>query len=138
MVIGARANTESTEKKLLAAGANYTVSPNLVGGAHLAHNLMSPGVMDFLDHLSVGGRSATNIEEIQIDELPETFSACNIKDLEIRRETGCTVIGHICEEGNLTINPEPDFRVSPHSKIYVLGNDEQIAALRNWFNQQTT
>ena len=29
---------ESTERKLLAAGASYTVSPNLVGGAHLAHN----------------------------------------------------------------------------------------------------
>lgn len=137
MIIGARANTESTEKKLLAAGASYTVSPNLVGGAHLAHNLMNPGVMDFLDHLSVGGSSATNIEEIQVDELPSAFSACNIKDLNIRKETGCTVIGYICDKGNLTINPEPDFRVSPHSKLYVLGNDKQIKALRTWFNTQT-
>jgi len=137
MVIGARANTESTEKKLLAAGATYTVSPNLVGGAHLAHNLMNPGVMDFLDHLSVGGSSATNIEEIKLDQLSQEFSSCNIKDLNIRKATGCTVIGYICEEGNLTINPEPDFRVSPHSKLYVLGNDKQIKALRNWFNTQT-
>lgn len=137
MVIGARANTESTEKKLLSAGANYTVSPNLVGGAHLAHNLMNPGVMDFLDHLSMGGSSATNIEEIQIDELPEEFSACNIKDLNIRQATGCTVIGYISELGNLTVNPAPDFRVSPHSKLYVLGNDSQIKAMRSWFNAQT-
>lgn len=137
MVIGARANTESTEKKLLAAGASYTVSPNLVGGAHLAHNLMNPGVMDFLDHLSVGGSSATNIEEIQLDQLPPEFSSCNIKDLNIRQTTGCTVIGYICEQGNMTINPEPDFRVSPHSKLYVLGNDKQIKALRDWFSAQT-
>ena len=75
LVIGARANTESTEKKLLAAGANYTVSPNLVGGSHLAHNLMNPGVMNFLDHLSVGGSSATNIEEIVVDELPRNNRA---------------------------------------------------------------
>ena len=130
-------NTESTEKKLLAAGANYTVSPNLVGGSHLAHNLMNPGVMNFLDHLSVGGSSATNIEEIVVDELPEELSSCNIKDLKIRQQTGCTVIGYVDESGELYVNPSPDFKVAPHSKLYVLGNDEQIRAFRNWFNKQT-
>jgi len=137
LIIGARANTESTEKKLLAAGANYTVSPNLVGGSHLAHNLMNPGVMNFLDHLSVGGSSATNIEEIVVDELPEELSNCNIKDLKIRQQTGCTVIGYVDESGELVVNPSPDFNVAPHSKLYVLGNDEQISAFRNWFNKQT-
>lgn len=136
LVIGARANTESTEKKLLAAGADYTVSPNLVGGAHLAHNLMNPGVMNFLDHLSVGGSSATNIEEIVVDELPNQFGKCNIKELEIRQQTGCTVIGYVDEHGELTVNPAPDFQVAPHSRIYVLGNDEQIKALRQWFSKQ--
>jgi len=135
--IGARANTESTEKKLLAAGADYTVSPNLVGGAHLAHNLMNPGVMNFLDHLSVGGSSATNIEEIEVDELPETKGSKNIKDLQIRQETGCTVIGYVDESGALTVNPSPDMQLAPHSKLYVLGNDDEIRALRKWFSAQT-
>ena len=135
--IGARANTESTEKKLLAAGAEYTVSPNLVGGAHLAHNLMNPGVMNFLDHLSVGGSSATNIEEIEVDELPETKGSKNIKDLQIRQETGCTVIGYVDEIGALTVNPAPDMQLAPHSKLYVLGNDDEIRALRKWFSAQT-
>ena len=135
--IGARANTESTEKKLLAAGADYTVSPNLVGGAHLAHNLMNPGVMNFLDHLSVGGSSATNIEEIEVDELPETKGSKNIKDLQIRQETGCTVIGYVDETGALTVNPSPDMQLAPHSKLYVLGNDDEIRALRKWFSAQT-
>lgn len=136
LTIGARANMESTERKLLAAGANYTVSPNLVGGAHLAHSLMNPGVMNFLDHLSVGGSSATNIEEIVIDELPEVFSACDIKDLEIRQQTGCTVIGYIGAHGELVVNPAPDFKVEPHSKLYVLGNDEQIQSFREWFTKK--
>ena len=137
MMIGARANSESAEKKLKAAGANFTVSPNLVGGAHLAHSLMNPGVVTFLDHLSVGGSSATNIEEIAVDELPDALANCNIKDLEIRRQTGCTVIGYATSQGELTINPSPDFTVAPHSKLYVLGNDEQIKALRKWFNDSS-
>ena len=116
---------------------SYKTFFNLVGGAHLAHNLMNPGVMNFLDHLSVGGSSATNIEEIVVDELPEVFSGCNIKDLEIRQQTGCTVIGYVCEQGLLTVNPSPDFKVAPHSKLYVLGNDEQIKDLRAWFTEKT-
>ena len=137
LTIGARTNTESTERKLLAAGATFTVSPNLVGGAHLVHNLMNPGVMNFLDQLSVGGSSATNIEEIIIDELPQVFSVGNIKDLEIRKQTGCTVIGYVCEKGELTINPASDFKVEPHSKLYVLGNDVQIESFRKWFTEKT-
>ena len=136
LTIGSRANSESTEKKLLAAGADYTVSPNLVGGAHLAHNLMNPGGVDFLDHLSVGGSSATNIEELSLDHLPQSFSTCTIKELEIRQQTGCTVIGYVGQEGNLEINPSPDFIVGPHAKLYVLGNDAQIQSLRNWFDQK--
>jgi voltage-gated potassium channel len=98
---------------------------------------MNPGVMNFLDHLSVGGSSATNIEEIVVDELPEVFGGCNIKDLEIRQQTGCTVIGYVCKQGLLTVNPSPDFKVAPHSKLYVLGNDEQIKDLRAWFTEKT-
>jgi len=77
------------------------------------------------------------IEEIVIDELPEIFSACNIKDLEIRQQTGCTVIGYVCEKGELTVNPAPDFKVAPHSKLYILGNDTQIEKFHNWFTEKT-
>ena len=93
--------------------------------------------MNFLDQLSVGGSSATNIEEIIIDELPEVFSACNIKDLEIRQQTGCTVIGYVCEKGELTINHASDFKVAPHSKLYVLGNDVQIESFASGLRKKT-
>lgn len=133
--IVSRANTESTEKKLRAAGADYTVSPNLVGGAHLAHNLMKPDVVSFLDHIDVGGSSASYIEEIPVNiDGQSSTQAARMSDLEIRKQTGCNVIGFKAMDGEFIVNPAPDMDLPPNSKLFVLGNDEQIEKLRQLFN----
>lgn len=130
MRIVSRANQYSTERKLLAAGANYTVSPNLVGGAHLAHNLMKPDVVEFLDLLDVGGTSAQNIEEILVSDLPHSSQAHMLKDLDIRKHTGCNIIGYKDVDGTYVINPDPEHILKSNSKLFVLGNQEQIKKLR--------
>jgi voltage-gated potassium channel len=130
MRIVSRANQESTERKLLAAGANYTVSPNLVGGAHLAQNLMKPDIVEFLDLIDVGGLSAQNIEEILVSDLPDSSEANMLKDLDIRRRTGCNIIGFKDVHGEYVINPDPEHQLKSNSKLFVLGNEEQINKLR--------
>jgi voltage-gated potassium channel len=130
MRIVSRANQYSTERKLLSAGANYTVSPNLVGGAHLAHNLMKPDVVEFLDLLDVGGTSAQNIEEILVSDLPHSAQAHMLKDLDIRKHTGCNIIGFKDLNGKYVINPDPEHILKSNSKLFVLGNKEQINKLR--------
>lgn len=130
MRIVSRANQSSTERKLIAAGANYTVSPNLVGGAHLAHNLMKPDVVEFLDLLDVGGTSSQNIEEILVSDLPDSSKAHMLKDLDIRKRTGCNIIGFKDHNGDYVINPEPEHQLKSNSKLFVLGNEEQIRKLR--------
>ena len=132
--IVSRANEESTGKKLLAAGANSTVMPNRVGGQHLAHTLIKPDIVQFLDHLSVGGLSATNIEEILVNEIPSNLQAHNIQELEIRKQTGCTVIGYKPEGDDYIVNPGAELELKKNSKLFVLGNEEQIAKLKELFN----
>ena len=134
LVITSRANEESTGKKLLAAGANFTVMPNKVGGNHMAHMIMKPSVVEFLDHLSVGGLSATNIEEIKVNELPDGFKAKTIEDLDIRKTTGCTVVGMKSSENPVVINPPVTAELSSDSVIFVLGNALQIEKLKQFFN----
>ena len=132
--IVSRANAESTGSKLKAAGANSIIMPNKVGGQHLAHTLMKPDVVQFLDHISVGGLSATNIEEILVDEIPRDLQANNIQDLEIRTQTGCTVIGYKPVGGDFIINPGTTIQLTHNSKLFVLGNEEQIIKLKQLFN----
>lgn len=134
MRIVSRANQLSTEKKLISAGANYTVSPNLVGGAHLAQNLMKPDIVEFLDLIDVGGLSAQNIEEILVSDLPDSSEARMLKDLDIRKLTGCNIIGFKDLNGEYVINPDPDHLIKSNSKLFVLGNEEQIDKLRRLMN----
>jgi voltage-gated potassium channel len=131
--IVARANEETSKGKLIAAGATSTVMPNEVGGSHMADNLKSPDVVEFIDHLSVGGSSETNIEEILVNDILAENTQ-QISDLDIRRTTGCTVIGYKTEDGDFEINPGADVKLTPNSKLFVLGTTDQIKKLQKLFS----
>jgi voltage-gated potassium channel len=135
MRIVSRANENSTEKKLISAGANYTVSPNLVGGSHLAHNLMKPDVVEFLERIDIGGNSTSYIEEVLVNDLPEIKKDTHIRDLEIRQLTGCNIIGYKSQDGDFVINPGADLVLQPNSKLFVLGDDSQITRLKKFINE---
>ena len=54
-------------------------------------------------------------------------------DLDLRKETGCTVIGFIKPDKEYIINPEADCILIKGSHLIVLGRPEQIIKLRELF-----
>ena len=54
-----------------------------------------------------------------------------IKDLDLRKKTGCNVIGYKDENGEYLVNPEADLELVPNSKVIVLGRPEQIHKLNS-------
>jgi len=54
--------------------------------------------------------------------------------LDLRKKTGCNVIGYKDENGNYLINPEASQKLVIGSKIIVLGRSEQIQTLNSMFN----
>ena len=124
-----RATNESTVAKLRLAGANKTIMPDKIGGDHMASLVVLPDLVEFLDQLSIDGENSINLEEISIDDLSSKYSNCSIRDLDIRQQSGCTVIGYKAPTGEYIINPEPDTKLRPHTKIVVLGRPEQITKL---------
>jgi voltage-gated potassium channel len=52
-----------------------------------------------------------------------------LRDLDLRKRTGCTIIGYITPEGDYIINPDADLVLSPQGKLIVLGRPEQIEQL---------
>ncbi|MBL7471607.1 potassium channel family protein [Robertkochia sediminum] len=131
MIIISRASSESTVKKLHLAGANKTIMPDKIGGDHMASLVVMPDLIEFLDQLSIDGDNSINLEEIAIDDLSEDFSYRSIRDLDIRKHSGCTVIGYKEPSGSYIINPEADTKLLPHSKLVVLGRPEQIIKLNS-------
>lgn len=134
LTIISRASNESSYNKLKIAGANNVIMPDKLGGDHMASLVVVPGLIEFIDNLSIVGKSNINIEEVAVDKLYDTADVKTIRDLDLRQKTGCTVIGFKDIEGEYVVNPEADIELVPNSKVIVLGRPEQIQTLNSIYN----
>ena len=129
-----RASHESSYAKLKFAGANNVILPDKIGGDHMASLVVVPGLMEFIDNLSIVGKSNINIEEVDVEKLFKTNKDRTIKDLDLRKKTGCSVIGYKNEKGEYIVNPGAELELALNSRIIVLGKPEQIEALNSEYN----
>ncbi|WP_298901507.1 TrkA family potassium uptake protein [uncultured Psychroserpens sp.] len=134
MNIISRASQETSYQKLKLAGANNVILPDRIGGDHMASLVVVPDLIEFIDNLSIVGKANINIEEISIEKLYDATKTKTIRDLDLRKKTGCTVIGYKDEAGDYIVNPEADMKLVPKSKIIVLGRPEQIQKLNSIYN----
>ncbi len=129
-----RASQITSQKKLRLAGANQVIMPDKIGGDHMASLVVMPDLISFMDEISLEGEHTTNLEEVGIEEFAEQGECNSLRDLDLRRKTGCTIIGYIAPDGKYTINPEADMQLQPKSKVIVLGRPEQIRKLNEMFH----
>lgn len=134
MNIISRASQETSYQKLKLAGANNVILPDRIGGDHMASLVVVPDLIEFIDNLSIVGKANINIEEVGVEKLFTTSKIETLRHLDLRKKTGCTVIGYKDEEGKYIVNPEADMQLQPNSKIIVLGRPEQIQKLNTLYN----
>jgi len=134
MRIISRASQETSYKKLKLAGANNVILPDRIGGDHMASLVVVPDLVEFIDNLGIVGERNINIEEVLVDKLYNTNEVKTIKDLDLRRKTGCTVIGFKDGKGEYLVNPEANTQLIKGSKIIVLGRPEQIEKLNSLYD----
>lgn len=124
-----RASSYSSMRKLRIAGADNVIMPDTVGGAHMASLVVNPDIMEFMDLIKVSGKAAINLEELAFQELPDDVKYTTIGELHERSTSDCNVIGYRGPDGDYIINPSNDLKILPNSKLFVLGNPEQIQKL---------
>jgi voltage-gated potassium channel len=124
-----RASQESSYGKLKLAGANNVILPDKIGGDHMASLVVVPDLLEFVDNLSIIGKSNINIEEVPVEKLYDPKQVKTIRELDFRKKTGCNVIGYKDPNGEYLINPEATQKLIPNSKVIVLGRPEQINKL---------
>jgi voltage-gated potassium channel len=121
-----RASSESTERKLRMAGVDSVVMPERVGGAHMATLVAKPDIVEFLEHLTIHGDNETQLMEIMCSDLPDDMINKPIREIGIRRLSGANIIGFKTVSGDLIINPTPETKLIPNSKLFVLATKEQL------------
>jgi voltage-gated potassium channel len=134
MRIISRASQETSYNKLKLAGANNVILPDRIGGDHMASLVVIPDLVEFIDNLGIIGEQNINVEEVKVEQLYNTNKTKTIKELDLRKKTGCTVIGFKDETGEYIVNPEANTKLVSGSKIIVLGRPEQIERLNSEYN----
>jgi voltage-gated potassium channel len=124
-----RASNQTSEKKLRMAGVDNVVIPEGVGGAHMANIVTNPDIIEFMDHVSVHGDDPTSLEEFECPEVKEGEHVKTIGEYAIRRRTGANIIGYKSVEGDYILNPKPDTKLLPGTKLFVLGTPDQITQM---------
>lgn len=128
-----RASQASSVKKLKIAGASNVIMPDSLGGAHMASLVITPDVIEFLDHITIQGSSKINLEEIRFESIPESYKNKTIASISQDFETGCNIVGFKTPEGEFIVNPKPSILLTPGSKLFVLGKPEQIQQINKIF-----
>jgi voltage-gated potassium channel len=128
-----RASKESSYSKLKIAGADNVIMPDKLGGNHMASLVVTPDVIEFVDRLTIEGETTANLEEIAVNELPKMYLNKTILDLDLRKKTGCTVIGFRTPDKDYIINPDASIKLVADTHLIVLGRPEQIMKLRELF-----
>ncbi|WP_010134846.1 potassium channel family protein [Ochrovirga pacifica] len=124
--IVSRSSSDQSVEKLKIAGANNVIMPDRLGGEHMASLLVTPDLVKFVDRLSAEGENNAFLEEISVEELPNEYMMKSISDLDVRRNSGCNVIGFITQKDEYIVNPSSKTILEPHCKLIVLGRPEQI------------
>lgn len=130
LYIVSRAFDKNAHRKLLHAGANNTISPDELGGTRLAALVLKPAVVSFIDVITRFGELNFDLEEIDV-VAGSDFVGKSLPETSIREKTGLIVMA-IQRLGvdQLILNPDNKESLQAGDKMIVLGNTEQIEALR--------
>jgi voltage-gated potassium channel len=130
-----RATEDTSVHKLKLAGADNVILPDKIGGDHMANLVVTPDLVEFLDNLSVSGSAdSINVEQIPFEKVCPSGVEQAIAALDIRRKTGCSIIGYKTPGGDYIVNPEPSLVVRKDSKLILIGRPEQIESLKNLYD----
>jgi voltage-gated potassium channel len=125
----ARAIDEAASAKIRRAGADSTVSPNIIGGKEMARHLLMPAVVDFI-HLATGRQNL----ELQIQEVHvavgSKLTGVPLSESPVRREHGVIVVAVYKKSGEAVFNPDPSYALSADDTLICLGQADRVAAIQ--------
>jgi voltage-gated potassium channel len=125
--IVARASDEGAQKKLLRAGADNVVSPYYIGGLRIAHRLLKPAVVDFIEFATRGENLELQMEEIKVSEkshIDKTLDECGI-----RKDLGIIIVAIKRDTGDMEFNPTSTSIIRTGDTLIAMGQMEQLKAM---------
>ncbi|RMG71048.1 MAG: potassium channel protein [Nitrospirae bacterium] len=128
LLIVARAGEEGSEQKLLRAGADRVVSPYHIGGLRIAHTVLKPAVVDFLEFATKSGNIELQMEEIDVDDGSELCDK-TIHESGVGRNLGVIIVAIKRKEGEMKFNPVHNTKIHAGDTLIAIGEVQKLKEL---------
>jgi voltage-gated potassium channel len=132
LMIVARAEHPTTQKKLRQAGANHVVLPASIGAHRIASLLTNPSAVEFIELVTKQSHLAIEMDEVPVVE-GGSLAGLTLRHADIGRRTGVIVIAVKRADGRVEFPPTGDEPFCPGDSIVILGRRANLAQFRQEF-----
>jgi voltage-gated potassium channel len=126
--IVARAIQNSAKRTLRAAGANKIVSPYDLGARRMAHAVLRPTVIEFLEMAFADDATDIEVEELRIKPTSPLIDKCLLES-NIRRDFNVIIITIKKADGRMVFNPAAESCLEANDTLVVVGVAASIQKL---------
>jgi voltage-gated potassium channel len=127
--IVARAGEEGSHQKLLRAGADNVISPYHIGGLRIAHTLLKPSVVDFIEFVTKSSNLEIQIEEVRVKN-DSGFIGQTLDECGLRKKLTVIIIAIKRESGDMEFNPTSTSRIQTGDTLITMGEHQQLMDLQ--------
>jgi voltage-gated potassium channel len=128
LLIVARAMDEDAERKLLRAGATKAISPYHIGGLRMAHTVLKPSVVDFVEFATKSGNIELQLQEINLQEGSRMIGS-TLQECRIGEDLGVIVVAIKQATGDTKFNPTFRSTLKARDTLIALGEISKLKKL---------
>jgi voltage-gated potassium channel len=128
LFIVARAIQNTAKRTLQAAGANKVISPYDLGARRMAHAILRPTVIKFLELAFADDSTDIQVEEIRVRSTSQLLNV-ELKDSGIRQKLDLIILTIKKADGTMIFNPKADTRIETDDTLVVVGRAKSVSQL---------
>lgn len=126
--IVARAIQNTAKRTLEAAGAEKVISPYDLGARRMAHAILRPTVIKFLELAFTDDNTDIQVEEIRVRAASRLLNV-ELKDSGIRQRLNLIILTIKKADGSMIFNPTADTRIEADDTLVVMGRAKSVIKL---------
>ena len=135
LYVVARASQNASKKPLDTAGADVVVSPFDIGARRMAHAILRPNVIRFLEFAFADESTDIHIEEIPVAESSKLVNV-TLMESGIRQSYNLIILSIIKKDGEMLFNPSADTTIGAGEKVIAVGSINSLRRLEETLNPQ--
>lgn len=127
LLIVARVEDMQSEEKLIRAGANRVVSPYQIGGTRVAHAVLKPTVVDFIELTTRTEHIELQMEEAKIHP-SSPLAGKHLHQARLTTDYQVIVVAIKKASGHMLFNPPADTLIGAGDILVAIGSRDRLAA----------